>query len=395
MPSSLSVKAQNFLAESLGKLLLAQFCITPCAHAHCSRPYPAPTAAPFRLTMTTACIGDAIEVYWPEDDEYYAGKVAARNIASGMHCIHYDDGEVEDIDLAREQWRFVVRPERSGSRCLQKLGRATLKPIVLAQHSYMPPHKSTSSASRHDVLHKVGHTTYKPVDKLVAQDRKQSASEKLGATVAPASTAVVTQPLATRRSTRVRNVPKHRTDSSPKRVPNKRRKLCKKDLPPLQGSIPSPNSTTGSSQPDPQSVFSTQALKLIEVGVELWAGNEIRRKCDMFSIYQCLTFTLGMLTSFALDRKYQTKLMARKGEKAEWIVFRTVDECRRRPYYKWRKPLTDSEWEREKQMLRRISTLIRECASLMGELTLKAYKNPALEAMSMILHARELNSPAR
>lgn len=50
-------------------------------------------------------LGDEIEVWWPYDRQYYQGVVAAL-LANGHHRIHYDDGEVEELQLSTEQWRF-------------------------------------------------------------------------------------------------------------------------------------------------------------------------------------------------------------------------------------------------------------------------------------------------
>ena len=40
-------------------------------------------------------IGRRIEVFWPEDDTWYGGRVAEFNATSGEHKIRYDDGDVE------------------------------------------------------------------------------------------------------------------------------------------------------------------------------------------------------------------------------------------------------------------------------------------------------------
>ena len=50
-------------------------------------------------------IGDEIEVWWPHDERYYPGHVAAI-MPSGRHCIYYTDGEKEELLLETEQWRF-------------------------------------------------------------------------------------------------------------------------------------------------------------------------------------------------------------------------------------------------------------------------------------------------
>lgn len=53
-------------------------------------------------------IGDQIEVYWKDDDEYYAAKVTQQHQAS--YFLEYEDGQTEWLDLAQETFR--IAPER-------------------------------------------------------------------------------------------------------------------------------------------------------------------------------------------------------------------------------------------------------------------------------------------
>lgn len=53
-------------------------------------------------------VGDCIEVYWPLDRQYYAGRIEKHSFFSdpGQKRVLYDDGEVEDLHLDHETWRF-------------------------------------------------------------------------------------------------------------------------------------------------------------------------------------------------------------------------------------------------------------------------------------------------
>lgn len=51
-------------------------------------------------------VGDEVQVWWPLDRKYYSGRVEAV-IEGGRHRIAYEDGDVEDLVLASEQWRFT------------------------------------------------------------------------------------------------------------------------------------------------------------------------------------------------------------------------------------------------------------------------------------------------
>lgn len=50
--------------------------------------------------------GDRISVYWPLDDQYYSGTVNSID-PNGSHVIHYDDDEIETLNLSNESWKFV------------------------------------------------------------------------------------------------------------------------------------------------------------------------------------------------------------------------------------------------------------------------------------------------
>ena len=51
-------------------------------------------------------VGDMIEVYWPLDDEFYRGTVAAINDDENKYHINYDDGDKEVLHMPDEVWRY-------------------------------------------------------------------------------------------------------------------------------------------------------------------------------------------------------------------------------------------------------------------------------------------------
>lgn len=79
-----------------------------------ARPPPArpPPNSPPRKPRVS--VGDEIEVYWPLDDAYYRG-VVARALPKRRHRVFYDDGDVEDLDLDKEQWRPYRTVQRSAA----------------------------------------------------------------------------------------------------------------------------------------------------------------------------------------------------------------------------------------------------------------------------------------
>lgn len=51
-------------------------------------------------------VGEVISVYWPIEQQYYAGVKASYDAEKMEHRIVYDDGSVKDIVLHEETWHF-------------------------------------------------------------------------------------------------------------------------------------------------------------------------------------------------------------------------------------------------------------------------------------------------
>lgn len=65
-----------------------------------------PTAPPATTPAVDVALGTRIEVYLAEDDEWYGAKVEKRRGAkSNMYYVHYDDGQLEWLDLSTERFR--------------------------------------------------------------------------------------------------------------------------------------------------------------------------------------------------------------------------------------------------------------------------------------------------
>lgn len=82
-----------------------------------------------------ASIGDTVEVYWPDDKCYYAGTIADYDNVSQQHRIIYDDGDIEQVTLSKEQWRYKRRLERKAT----SIKRAcTFKPCLAGSRQQAP-----------------------------------------------------------------------------------------------------------------------------------------------------------------------------------------------------------------------------------------------------------------
>ncbi|KAG6493832.1 hypothetical protein ZIOFF_048835 [Zingiber officinale] len=58
-------------------------------------------------------LGDRVQVWWPEDQQFYTGKVIQYNHLTKKHKILYDDGDVETLMLKEERWMFASETRTS------------------------------------------------------------------------------------------------------------------------------------------------------------------------------------------------------------------------------------------------------------------------------------------
>ena len=58
-------------------------------------------------TDTDLKVGAAIEVYWPLEEEFFPGTVSAYDAFNKIHTVSYNDGDVEELDMSKEDWRYT------------------------------------------------------------------------------------------------------------------------------------------------------------------------------------------------------------------------------------------------------------------------------------------------
>ena len=82
-------------------------------------------SAAYGTTTGDELVGGSVEIYWPDDDAWYAASVTAHNAVESTHTVVYEeDGVVEELKMVDEAWR--VLGEHVGMTC----DRSGVCPIV-------------------------------------------------------------------------------------------------------------------------------------------------------------------------------------------------------------------------------------------------------------------------
>ncbi|CAM0914059.1 unnamed protein product [Alopecurus aequalis] len=58
-------------------------------------------------SSTKDLVGQRIKVWWPLDKEYYEGVVKSYDSAKKLHTVLYNDGDIEQLNMAKEKWKRV------------------------------------------------------------------------------------------------------------------------------------------------------------------------------------------------------------------------------------------------------------------------------------------------
>ncbi|XP_077237607.1 sister chromatid cohesion protein PDS5 homolog A-like isoform X2 [Tasmannia lanceolata] len=66
--------------------------------------------------QNTELIGCRIKVWWPIDKQFYGGMVQSYDSGKKKHVILYDDGDMEVLQLDKEQWEVISNDYKPGKR---------------------------------------------------------------------------------------------------------------------------------------------------------------------------------------------------------------------------------------------------------------------------------------
>lgn len=57
-----------------------------------------------------AAVGHQVSIWWPDDHAWYNGRIQGFQAIKGEHLVHYDDNEVEWLNLAKERVKWMDIP---------------------------------------------------------------------------------------------------------------------------------------------------------------------------------------------------------------------------------------------------------------------------------------------
>lgn len=114
-------------------------------------------------------VGQRINVYWKDDDEFYPGLVAAA-LPDAKFRVEYDDGDVEELALEQERWNVIPKVTAPIQPPNPSVGSTNVPPNV--QHSIPQPQvvqnqvvdvqPTTSSASKMDLANVLNDVSLSP-----------------------------------------------------------------------------------------------------------------------------------------------------------------------------------------------------------------------------------------
>lgn len=71
---------------------------------------PPPASGSSRAPQGKAAVGHQVAIWWPDDFAWYNGRIQGFQAAKGEHLVHYDDNEVEWLNLAKERVHWKDLP---------------------------------------------------------------------------------------------------------------------------------------------------------------------------------------------------------------------------------------------------------------------------------------------
>jgi hypothetical protein len=71
----------------------------------------------------------------PDDDDWYRGEISEYNAGTRKHCVAYEDGDEEWVDLAQERFEFVHAGNFSSATHHKYAG-----PVICCVMSCVVPH---------------------------------------------------------------------------------------------------------------------------------------------------------------------------------------------------------------------------------------------------------------
>lgn len=350
---------------------------------------------PHRSIQMAASVGDDIEVFWPLDNEYYPATVTAVQPTSRLYTLSYFDGEVEDIHLLKESWRFLSK-NNTPEEITSPPNEPKIEEVDIKKKNHPEPAEpaaqkiSTTTTKTEESSRPCKTTAYSTAERNTcnrsppASERKLANQPKRRRLVpknplsepAAVSSKPATVPPSTRRaSLRQKGYRPELLKGLSEHGINKRRKRILSN-----SSLKSDSSSTSSSTVDYEEM--RPAHLLIAGSIHSWLRLETRNLKS--SQRQCLQYSLNILTSAAANAVYLENLKKKKQVQNISLYFEpeAQNHSTEKLMKSWKRP--GKELGNESEILQVVSKLVfRAC----GGVKPKKNEKPVVTAMRLVLRA--------
>ena len=112
---------------------------TPCTDiVLAAQPSDEPSDEAQGVPQGKAAVGQQVAIWWPDDHAWYHGRVQGFQAAKGEHLVHYEDNEVEWLNLTKERVLWKDLPGRpitpfGAATAADAMPAATVRPTEAAE----------------------------------------------------------------------------------------------------------------------------------------------------------------------------------------------------------------------------------------------------------------------
>ncbi|GAA0138265.1 hypothetical protein LIER_00044 [Lithospermum erythrorhizon] len=110
-------------------------------------------------------VGSKIEVWWPQDRNFYPAVIDSYDPVSRKHKVAYVDGDQETLNLKRQKWKLAVREPLEKSDPVQAAVEQSSSPQTASLHEKKQSSDMDSAKVKHSIKETSQHMGDTPAQK--------------------------------------------------------------------------------------------------------------------------------------------------------------------------------------------------------------------------------------